>query len=118
MSKGSLYGIRPDQIPPKCWGWSNLVRILLPTVACILTCRRRLQEIGDSRIQVSVQNLAEEIVDIVEDEEEIELQCEDEIPEELIEKRRSSRKPLAGSAVNSSETSQEVVTRGGAQDPR
>ena len=42
----------------------------------------------------------------------------DEIPEELIEKRRSSRKPVAGSAVNSSETSQEVVTRGGAQDPR
>ena len=25
VSKGSLYGVSPDQIPRKCWGWSTLM---------------------------------------------------------------------------------------------
>ena len=29
LSKGSLYGVRPDQIPLKCWRWSNLINTLL-----------------------------------------------------------------------------------------
>ena len=28
-SKGSLHGIRPDQTPPKCWRWSNLLYTVL-----------------------------------------------------------------------------------------
>ena len=26
VSSGRLYGVSPDQIPSKCWGWSNIVR--------------------------------------------------------------------------------------------
>ena len=29
-AKGSLYWSCPIQIPPKCWGWSNLVHTYLP----------------------------------------------------------------------------------------
>ena len=39
--------------------------------------RKKLQEVEDSKIQVSVQNLVEEMIDIVEDEEEIETMCDD-----------------------------------------
>ena len=32
VSSGSLYGVSPDQIPSKCWGWSNLATTFTTTL--------------------------------------------------------------------------------------
>jgi len=156
----------------------------IDTARLVEDCRRREQEAEEARVRVSVQNLVEEMVDLVEDEEGVEAMAEelleevvcamfgvapptepqrivarllaelvdeavetagkwrrkgglvldskgrpvkkhfsifDEIPDELIEKRRSSRKAITSaqpSGGNSSEVSQEVVSRSQGQDPR
>merc|ERR1719209_2802572 len=55
----------------------------IDTASLIPDCKRRIREVEESRIQVSVQNLVEEMIDIVEEDEDKEMMCED-ILEELI----------------------------------
>ena len=49
MSKGILYGIRPDQIPPKCWGWSNLIYTLFTLHPYTLIPLQVLRELESPR---------------------------------------------------------------------
>ncbi len=49
----------------------------IDTASLVPDCRARLLRIKESKIQVSVQNLVEEMIDIVEDDEDIEMMCED-----------------------------------------
>jgi hypothetical protein len=57
VSKGSLYGIRPDQIPPKCWRWSNLIKTHTGTLA------KDLAE-GDASIKTLTARLAKDLAEV------------------------------------------------------
>ena len=49
----------------------------IDTAGLVPDCRARLLRVEESKIQVSVQNLVEEMIDMVEDDGDIEMMCED-----------------------------------------